>query len=376
MTEVNHYESVRRKMSIGGIGTPKHKKTIEFLKMLYNDEEIKLLDTFDRAYQLLSSAKLAKKANLEKAKVKKILKNLRKRGLIFDMGGKYMIMNLVPGFFEHYILTRGDTEENTKKAAEFFRWAFMNLTPQMFNDMKLQKDAVWYPKLPIHAEEKIIEIDESVSIDDQKIMTGELVRELIDKNDFYAKIYCQCREVAKMTGEPCEYASEELGCLLCGLTGRILVDQGLAIEIPSKEEAIKYVQECEKAGLIHYGMNIGAITFICNCCRDCCCGLRGMVETGLTYGRSNFDPKWNPEACTLCDLCVKKCPMGAITHQYPIREEPERMIFNLERCLGCGVCAANCPNNAITLIKVRTEDTPEISGVGKMIQDGILGVKE
>ena len=376
MTEIDHYESVRQKMSIDGIGTPKHKKTLEFLKMIYSDEEIKLLDHYDRAYQLLSPKQLAKKANLEKDDVKKIMKNLGKRGAIFKLGGKYMLFNLVPGFFEHYILTRGDTEENTRKSAEYFRWAFMNLTPQMFHDMKLQKNTVWYPKLPLDAEDKIIEIDEGIPVDDQKIMTGELVRELLDKNDYYAKIFCQCREIAKMTGEPCNHAPEDLGCLLCGLTARVLVDQGMATEIPTREEAEKYVEDCEKAGLIHYGMNMGAVTFICNCCRDCCCGLRGMVETGLTYGRSNFDPRWNAEACTFCDLCVKKCPMSAIKHHYPIRDEGDNMIFNLERCLGCGVCAANCPKNAITLVKVRTDDTPEISGVGIKIQEGILGIKK
>ncbi|NVM53769.1 MAG: 4Fe-4S binding protein [Candidatus Helarchaeota archaeon] len=372
MPEVDHYESVRQKMSIDEVGTPKHKKTIEFLKVLYNEEEIELLDHFDRGYQLLTAVNLAKKSGWVKERVKKILKSLSKRGALFTLGRSYMLLNLVPGFFEHYILTRGDTEENTIKVAKYFRWAFLNLTPQMFNNMKLKKKPLWLPKLSYDAEEKIIEIDESIPMKDQKIFTGELVRDLIDQNEYFAKVYCQCREVAKMSGEPCQHAPEELGCLLCGLTAKVGVSQGWAVEIPTKEDAIQYAKDCEKAGLIHYGMNLGPITFICNCCRDCCTGLRGMVVHSLPYGRSNFDPRWIAEKCKFCEKCIKMCPMGAVSRQYPVKDEKDQISFNLSICLGCGVCATNCPQEAITLVKVRTDDTPEMSGFAKQITEALL----
>jgi len=82
---VDHYESVWQKMSIDEMGTPKHKKTTEFLKMLYNEEEIELLDHFDCGFQLLTATKLAKKSGWEKPRVKKILKSLSKRGALFTL---------------------------------------------------------------------------------------------------------------------------------------------------------------------------------------------------------------------------------------------------------------------------------------------------
>ena len=85
MTEIDYYESVRQKMSIDGLGTPKHKRTIEFLKRMYSDEEIKLIDHFDRAYQLLSPKQLAQKASLEKADVKKIERLIHKSLPILDL---------------------------------------------------------------------------------------------------------------------------------------------------------------------------------------------------------------------------------------------------------------------------------------------------
>ena len=365
---IDHYESVRQKMSIDEVGWPKHKKTIEILKVLFNEEEIKLLDHFDRGFELLSAAKLAKRSGWEKARVKKILKSLSERGRLFKLGNSYMLLNLVPGFFEHYILTRGDTEENTIKVAKFFRWAFINLTPQMFNNMKQKNKPTWLPKLPYDAEDKIIEIDESIPMDNQKIFPGELVRELIDQNEKFATVYCQCREVAKLSGEPCQHAPEEIGCLLCGITAQMGVSQGWATEI-SKEAAIQLVKDSEKAGLIHYGIDVGPIRFICNCCRDCCTGLRGMVVHGLPYGRSNFDPRWIAEKCKLCEKCIKICPMGAVSRVYPIKDEADQISFNLNICLGCGVCATNCPQEAITLVKMRTDDTPEMSGLVKQIQE-------
>ncbi|MFX1452363.1 MAG: 4Fe-4S dicluster domain-containing protein [Promethearchaeota archaeon] len=370
MTDIDHYESVRQKMSVGPLGTPKHKKTIEFLKILYNEEEIELLDHFDKGYQFLSISKLAKKSGWEKSRVKEILNRLGKRGALFKLGHQFALINLVPGFFEHYILTNGDTKENTLKVAEYFRWAFLNLTPQMFNSIE---DPVWSPKLPYDAEEKLIEIDESIPIKDQQIFTGEMVRELINQTSIYAKVVCQCREVGKLTGEPCDIP-EDLGCFLTGVTAKIGIDAGWATEIPTKEEAIEYLKKCEKAGLVHFGMNIGAITFVCNCCRCHCCGLAGMAKLGVAdYGRSNFEPRWNPDLCIFCDKCVKLCPMGVILHQHAIKDEDDKMVYKLQNCLGCGVCAVNCPKEAISLVKVRKNPTPEMQGIGKQIQDGLLG---
>ena len=66
-----------------------------------------------------------------------------------------------------------------------------------------------------------------------------------EKSSIYAKVVCQCREVGKLTGEPCN-TPEDLGCLLSGITARVGMDAGWATEIPTKEEAIEYAKKCEK----------------------------------------------------------------------------------------------------------------------------------
>lgn len=353
------YESVRQKMRLGQLGTPQHKKTLEFLKLLWNEEEIRLIDNFEGAFQFQSPRKLAKKTGLDKTEVKKILKRCSKKGTLLRVGNEFCLLTIAPGLFEHYILTRGDSAENTKKAAEFFRWAFTNLFPQMYNNMD---PPVWRPKLPYNAEERLIAIDEEIPVQDQQILPGELVIELIEKNEKFAKLYCQCRMTGKLIGEPC-HIPEELGCLLCGLNATLVVQAGLGEEI-TKEEAIQYIKDCEKAGLVHMGISSQGpetLTFICNCCACHCLGLSGMAKLGIAdYGRSNFEPEIISDLCVLCDTCLKKCPMNAILHQYPLAaENEEKMVIKLQKCIGCGVCAANCPKDAIKLVKRRTSGPPK-----------------
>ena len=47
-------------------------------------------------------------------------------------------------------------------------------------------------------------------------------------------------------------------------------------------------------------------------------------------------------ACIACQLCVKKCPHGAI------RMDDNLAIIDYSKCTNCGICAAVCPTSAIT----------------------------
>jgi len=77
--------------------------------------------------------------------------------------------------------------------------------------------------------------------------------------------------------------------------------------------------------------------------------------------KSNYRPLIKQEACVLCDTCVKKCPMDAVYHRYPIETDnsDEKIITILDKCIGCGVCAANCKKDAIIMEKVVTKESPE-----------------
>jgi Pyruvate/2-oxoacid:ferredoxin oxidoreductase delta subunit len=213
------------------------------------------------------------------------------------------------------------------------------------------------PLLPYEAQERLIKIDETMEIE-SKVASIELVEDMIDKNDMFGVITCQCRLVGEMAGEPCEIAPAEMGCFVVGIAAQMAVQAGFARPL-TKEEAIDFIKKTEEAGLVHNVMGtllMGAakeqVSLICNCCK-CHCG--ALLTTSQTKFKlkpvspSNYTPKRDQELCILCEKCMDMCPMEAISH--PLGEK--NLIFNPKLCIGCGVCAINCPENAIAMVKVR-----------------------
>ncbi len=77
-------------------------------------------------------------------------------------------------------------------------------------------------------------------------------------------------------------------------------------------------------------------------------------EKRVTFKRLStlFDPIWwtkrlidthkiDPEKCTQCGLCQKKCPANAIF--------PKTAEINFERCVLCFGCLNNCPEQAVVM---------------------------
>ncbi len=358
MTAIDYYEEVRQKLRLGKLAVPKHEAVMEVFRILWNEEDIKLLYHFDPPGKLLSAVKLAKRSGLEKSKVKEIVNRLANKGTIIKIGNSFGLLPLLPGIFELYFLTNKDTKENMTKISKLLRTSFDTVLPPMFY---MIQNPLFRPKLPYDAKEKLIHIDESIEAGKQ-VYPYELVEELINRNEKFVGLRCQCRQVGELAGEPCEKTPSELGCLACGLVAEQLTSMGIGKEL-SKEEAIDLIKRAEKAGLVHCGANSQGIEtnlLICNCC-ECHCGmLRPTAQYGVPgIQRSNFFPIIDPNLCILCETCAKKCPMHAIFHQWPFEADSsdERMLI-LDKCIGCGVCAANCPQNAIKMEKVRDENPP------------------
>ena len=121
MTEIDYYEEVRQKLTLGPLHAPKHEKTFKIMKLLWNEEEIKLLSHFPIAGETISLRNLVEQTGIPKKDLKIILNSLAEKGTISKSGNKFGLIPLAPGVFEKYFLAEKDTKENMEKIAVIFR---------------------------------------------------------------------------------------------------------------------------------------------------------------------------------------------------------------------------------------------------------------
>jgi anaerobic sulfite reductase subunit C len=67
------------------------------------------------------------------------------------------------------------------------------------------------------------------------------------------------------------------------------------------------------------------------------CGKARESDLGIMGMRT---PLWLSDSCTHCGLCVKVCPVQAITCN------GEKYLRNPDLCIGCSVCTVSCPTGA------------------------------
>ncbi len=364
MTETDYYEIIRQKLKLGPLYAPKHKKVDELLRIFWTEDEAKLLSQFNSCDTLTSLNELAERTGMSKEDIKEKLKSPNKKKTITRIGSKYTLLPLVPGIFEQYFIRRQDTKENLKKVAEIYRFLFKEFLPSMYIESNLK---LFRPRLPLDAKEKLIEVNAEFDVKHQ-VLPFELIEELINKYDKFTTVPCQCRLIGEYTGEPCKHAPATLGCFLAGNVADGAIQSGAPAM--NKEQAIEFLKKTEKAGLVHNCIadsSPESSLVICNCC-NCHCGalMAAREHKKVSIWPSNYIPIFNNELCKKCELCMKKCPMGAIYHHWPneTNKTDDHMYLNQEYCIGCGVCAATCPNSAIKLKKVRTEEYKEKQKIG------------
>ncbi|MFX1281229.1 MAG: 4Fe-4S dicluster domain-containing protein [Promethearchaeota archaeon] len=367
MVETDHYEIVRRKLVLGPLKSPKHKKIKNLMKVFWNEDEIKLISHFETADKYNSLRQLEERSGIPKDEIKKLLSRSVKNGTITRSGSKYCLEPIIPGIFEKYFQRSNDTEENLKRAAILYRDLMKEVIPQQAHEMKWK---LFRPLLPVEANEKLIEINKEFDVQSQTL-PYETVMNLINKHDQFCSITCQCRLIGELSGEPCEVAPADMGCLVAGPAAQMMVNIGIrGAKMMNKEETIEFLKESEKRGLVHnaiFDKGFESSNFFCNCC-SCHCG--ALFPAKLFHDRgvypSNYIPTFNIDLCTKCETCMRKCPNEAIYHLFPVETDSsdEKMALRGELCIGCGICAANCPSDAIKMVKVRDEIPPDKQLIG------------
>lgn len=321
-------------------GAPKSDTLFKILEHLFTLREAELVSKLP--INLFTIKKAAHIWKLSEKEAEDILESLAYKGIIIDLTNKglrmYALAPTMAGFFEFSIMQMNG-KFNKQLLSELY---YQYLTKE--DDFGKRVFALNPPlaRTFVH-EDKIQEKDKDIILDYEKATL------VVENANFCAVGTCYCRHKMEHLGKACGHSMEV--CLSFNETGKSLAKHGIAKSI-TKEKAMKIIEQCRDEGLVQIGSNIqGGVSWICNCC-GCCC------EALLAYKKLNYNPRietnWlavnDDDKCTGCGICVKKCPVNAISI---VKEGVEgcKPVAKVDesRCIGCGVCTRFCQSNSLSI---------------------------
>jgi len=313
---------------------------IELLKRLFTEEEAELALLLPFLPE--EPEQIAKRYQLNAKKLEEKLESMSKKGLIFRIrrGGKtlFRAAPFMIGLYE-YAVKKID-RDMARLFKEYYDIAFL--------DELGSSDVPGFRVMPI---------SENIS-SDMTLFPLSRVEDEIRAARVISVTECVCRKESQLLGDACDYPMET--CLSFGVAAEYYIENNIGRKITA-DEAIKILNEADKAGLVHAGVNAKHLSNICNCCPCCCASMKGITKKGHDkhkYLNALFEAVVKSEECVGCEECGDRCPVNAITIE-------ETALVDRSRCLGCGLCAGVCPENAIAIL-VREDREEPFAGIVDM----------
>ncbi len=306
---------------------------IKILKRLFTEEEARLTVRLSTLPEEL--VKIADRLDMKADNLGKRLDAMAEKGLIFRFRRQgipfYRAAPFMIGLYEYSV------KKIDRELAALFKEYY---------------EAAYIKELGNHNIPGFKVIPMEKNIDTQKVLLPyQRLEESVRAARKIAVADCVCRKEADLLGEGCHHPRES--CLSFGVAAEYYIDSGLGREITA-DEAISILDEADKSGLVHAGANSVHLSNICNCCPCCCAALKAITKWG-SYRQRHFNAVFeavvDEEECTACEVCLDRCPVGAI-------EVGEKARVDREKCLGCGLCATTCPTEAIHLLPAEGRPKP------------------
>lgn len=204
-----------------------------------------------------------------------------------------------------------------------------------------------------------IDINENIPVSPDTVLPSQVLKEIIHKSAYHVLMdHCICR-----VSSDCQHYPPNLGCLFLG-KGATKISPKLGRRVTAKE-AIKHVDKCQEAGLVHIigrnkidsvWLNTGPkedLLSICNCC-PCCCLWKMTPDLPEDLGKSispmiGVEILFKEELCQGCGQCTRDiCFVDAISLN------KGKAIRDNKKCRGCGRCAENCNQDAF-MVKIKSD---------------------
>ncbi len=301
---------------------------------LFTEEEAAL--AISMPFGPITAEKMAQDTSRNFDEVEELLERMANKGLLFSRVKEgvhyYTLLQLVPGISEYQFM-RGTSTERDKRLARLFE-DFHEIT---WGTPEANKNRPTVPFSRVLVVEKNIPAGVTVHAYDK-------VSEYIKNARFVSVAQCFCRHQAELLEKPCDKPKET--CFCFGPTAEYLAERGFG-RLVSNEEALRILDQCEEAGLVHCTSNVvDRIDFLCNCCLCHC----GIIQTFTDPERVNFGAVSNyiarvkEEKCVACEDCIDICPMDAFTLKDDI------VVCATEKCIGCGLCLSACISDGLEMV--------------------------
>ncbi len=238
---------------------------------------------------------------------------------------------------------------------------FMKLINQVLDTQSMRQ-----PKF----KPRTLMIDNTIHANEQALpyeFASEIIKWKAKHGVTIALMWCNCR----MYRHKCDRKVDN--CIAFGRHADFYVEAAKTlpgarqVKYVSGEEALACLEESFKQGLVAQIMTHGSfegrdvdsvfqdIGGICMCCSCCCEGLSKYVEFGDTGRKPEFVPECDQTKCTLCEKCVKICPVKARWHHWATKPDlsDDYIHFEAEKCIGCGLCAYHCSQKALGMVRAK-----------------------
>lgn len=336
-----NYEKLVKRLNKFPQGVPPSETLYEILRLLFSEDEAKLVALLPIKPFTIKTAAKAWKKDVEETSV--ILNELASRALLVDVerdgNQTFSLPPPMAGFFEFSMMRIGGKIDQ-KVLGELF-YQYMNVEDEFVTELMT---------LPTPIGRAFIN-EESIEDKTIHVLDYERATEVIKTASHIGIGTCYCRHKKEHVNQNCDAPMEI--CMTFNQTAASLIKYGYARQV-EVDECMDLLEVAKKHNLVQFGDNVqNEVAFICNCCSCCCEALIGARKVGPSQAinSSNFICNIITENCVGCSKCMEVCPVEAIkmvSTNSPKRKE-KVAVLEEENCIGCGVCERVCSVDAITM---------------------------
>lgn len=332
-----------------GVGNMDSDESIDLFVSLFSEDEAQAMLQMPYG-QMFTAAEFAGTSGRDEQECLEICDNLADRGLLFRAW-----RSGVPYFHQVPLVAHGVKEYNVARYYEDGYVDYVGGWGVPSSERRLTAGSPQYRAMPVNLD----------VVGDERILALEDWQKVIDRAEVISLAPCICRmHKARKAGEEVPaLGSEELKsymstvcghkmetCLSFGEEAEYYIERGVGRQI-TKEEARQLLSDNVEAGMIVNGSFTRGTETICSCHGDCCSvmgsylavGVDALRDTPLYNNISDYELRWDCDACIGCGACANRCPMGAIE----MDEDNHPSVTGV--CVRCGQCGTVCPAHARTL---------------------------